>query len=292
MNIIKKLNTHKFLFIFLITILVTIFIYQIFLMTLSYEGFETNNPKIAIITSIYGNYDNLKENHINDENDVNWYCFTDNKNLKSDKWKIINEPYHLKDKDNYKYKEYYNYYDNIKDDKIYNMMCAKYYKIKTHNIDILKNYDYYIWVDGSITLRPDFIKNIKKILMNNDIKIINFKHSARDNIKDELNVSLPMNKYKSQKIKEQYDYYISNGFKDDYGLYENTSFVKKNDEQTNKIFDDWWIENLKWSYQDQISYPFVLYKSNKKPDYIINENVFSNEDYTYVDFNYYNNHVY
>ncbi len=261
-------------------------------MTLSYEGFETNNPKIAIITSIYGNYDNLKENHINDENDVNWYCFTDNKNLKSDKWKIINEPYHLKDKDNYKYKEYYNYYDNIKDDKIYNMMCAKYYKIKTHNIDILKNYDYYIWVDGSITLRPDFIKNIKKILMNNDIKIINFKHSARDNIKDELNVSLPMNKYKSQKIKEQYDYYISNGFKDDYGLYENTSFVKKNDEQTNKIFDDWWIENLKWSYQDQISYPFVLYKSNKKPDYIINENVFSTEDYTSVDFNYYNNHVY
>jgi hypothetical protein len=29
-----------------------------------------------------------------------------------------------------------------------------------------------------------------------------------------------------------------------------------------KINTDWWQENVKWSYQDQISLPYVLWKNN------------------------------
>ena len=43
-----------------------------------------------------------------------------------------------------------------------------------------------------------------------------------------------------------------------------------------KLFDDWWNENLQKSYQDQISWPYVLWKNDVLPDNVIYENVFNN----------------
>jgi hypothetical protein len=241
------------------------------------------NHKIAVITSIYGNYDNLKTHNIPGADQVDWFCFTDNKNISSNQWKIINTPYHLNDPDSETYKKYKNFYSNIdKNQKsnVYNMMCAKYYKMKAHHIDILQDYDYYVWIDGSIILRPDFIKNVLKLCDN--YNLINFKHSERNNIKDEYKLSITMIKYKDQDLTTQYKTYIDSGFKDDVGLFENTISIRKNTSIINKIYDEWWIHNLKYSYQDQISYPYVLWKFNYKPDYIINENVFNNNNYSYV----------
>jgi hypothetical protein len=250
----------------------------------SFDGLKKN--KYAIITSIYGDYDNIKEHDIQNKDLVDWYCFTDNKNMKSNTWNIINTPYHLHDKDTSLFSKYKNYYKNvnkIQDSKTYNMMCAKYYKIKSHNIDILQPYDYFIWIDGSILLQPHFIENM--ISNCNNYELINFKHSVRDNIKDEYKLSITIPKYKKQDLKTQYYTYLNSGFTDKIGLFENTIFARRNNEKINNIFDKWWIHNLKYSYQDQISYPFVLWQSNFIPDGIIKSNVFNNTDYSYVDFN-------
>lgn len=249
------------------------------------------NGKIAIITSIYGNYDNMKEQKIKNKDKVDWYCFTDNTNIKSNLWKIINIPYHLQDKDNdefVKYKYYYSNIDKTKNPKIYNMMCAKYYKIKTHKIDILQKYDYFIWVDGSVFLRPDFID--KMIYNCNNYNLINFKHSERDNILDEYKLSITMPKYNDKDLYNQYQTYLSKGFPDNIGLFENTIFARKNNNHNNHIFDNWWIHNLEYSFQDQISYPFVLWESESIPDLIIQENVFNNHNYSYVDLTLMKNH--
>jgi hypothetical protein len=45
----------------------------------------------------------------------------------------------------------------------------------------------------------------------------------------------------------------------------------------NKIFDDWWVENVKNSFQDQISFPYVLWKNNKYPEHIIQQNMYNNQ---------------
>ena len=251
------------------------------------------NKKIAVITSIYGDYDNLKDQENVLERDlVDWYCFTDNSKIKSDFWKICNVPYHIiNTKNNNDYLKFKNYYNNIKDHKIYNMMSAKYYKSQMHHIDILQNYDYYIWVDGSMFLRDNFIVNIFK-LIDQDYNLINFKHSVRNNIKDETNVSINMNKYKYQNILYQYNSYIEDKFPDNIGLFEKTIFIRKNNEIMNDLFNLWWLNNLEYSYQDQISYPYVLWKKNIKPDYIINENVFNNKNYSYTDNSLNIKHVY
>lgn len=269
-------------------LILILIIFLIFFININ-EYFENNNLsyKIAIITSIYGNYDNLKEHHINNKNKVDWYCFTDN-NIQSDFWTIINTPYHINNMNN-EHNEYNNYYNNINEDDIKNMMSAKYYKINPHEIDILQNYDYYIWIDGSIILQQEFINNVLSII-NNNHKLINFKHHKRNNIKEELNDSLTINKYINKGLENQYNEYIADNFPDNIGLFENGIIIRKNDNNINKVFDEWWIHNLKYSYQDQISYPYVLWKHNLLPDYIINENIFYNNNYSYIDYSLLQNH--
>ena len=245
------------------------------------EGFQVKKPlqRIAVITSIFGGYDDLKEPDIKSMNLVDWYCFTDSTSMTSKVWNIINTQYHLQNDKN-EYMHYHNYYNNITDPKTRNMMSAKYYKIKPHEIDILQDYDYYIWVDGSIILQPNFLINMITHI-NNNYELINFKHSARDNIYDEMKLSITMNKYQSQDIETQYNDYIAEGFPDNLGLFECTIMVKKNTANINSIFDMWWIQNLKYTYQDQISYPYCLWKNGKYTQYLITDNVFYNKEYSH-----------
>lgn len=274
-------NINLLFTILLIIAIITIFIY----MNCSVENMEStsSSPKIAIVTSIYGNYDSFKsQDNVEYSDSVDWYCFTDNPKISaSKKWKIITTPYHSII--NSDYLQYKNYYNNINNEKLYNMMSAKYYKIQSHKIGILQKYDYFIWVDGSIFLRDKFIKNMN-LLIKNNYNLINFKHSVRNNVKSELDASM-YNKYKNQNLEYQYSQYINDGFNDKMGLYENTVFVRKNNNSINKLFDLWWVHNLKYSFQDQISYPYVLWKSKINVDKVINQNVFNNKDYCFVNFN-------
>ena len=92
--------------------------------------------KIAIYTSIFGDYDSLIENQFQIEG-IDYLCFTDI-NLKSNTWKII------------------------KSTPIYSdpNRNAKKYKILPHRY--LKDYDYSIWIDGNFTVLFDVRDIIKK----------------------------------------------------------------------------------------------------------------------------------
>jgi hypothetical protein len=240
---------------------------------------QTNSPKIAVISSIFGNYENIKD-HLNVKNNnlVDWYCFNDSiKEKNIGVWNIINKPYHLINTTDQVYK---NSYNNIINNNTRNMMYAKYYKIQTHKIDILEKYDYYIWIDGSLYLRDNFVNNILNLINSNkNIDLINFKHSSRSNIKDETYFCKDWKKYKDQELENQHKNYINSGFPDNIGLFELTSFYRKNNKQTNNVFDNWWLQNQKFSYQDQLSLPYSIWKSNKINHLVLNENVMNNDKY-------------
>lgn len=293
-----KNNNNKMIF-FIFSLFFIIFIFYLIRytnnnkdlhekMSIIYDNEEENTndnheKKIAIVTSIYGDYDNLKEQNINNRESVDWYCFTDKNLSKNNGWVIITKPYHTE--------EFNDYYDKLKKQnvKYYNMMSAKYYKIKTHNIDILQSYDYYIWIDGSIFLQKDFIKNINKIIDKNENDVINFKHSERKNVKSEYLFSVNMTKYKHIDFYKQYNEYIKYGFPDNIGLFENTIIVRKNKKKINDAYDSWFKENMKHGFQDQISLPYIYWKYDINP-YLIYDNVFNNKLYSYVDYSMCENH--
>ena len=77
-----------------------------------------------------GSYEYYREfNELKDKEKVDWFYFTDSKELKSDFWNIIdiNNLSELK------------YYDN--------RLKCKYIKMNTHKL--LPDYEYYFWIDGS-----------------------------------------------------------------------------------------------------------------------------------------------
>lgn len=254
------------------------------------EGFKGNQKpyKVAVITAIFGNYDTVKEHPIRLSDKVDWYCFTDNKNLKSNFWNVIYTPYHLQNDDG-SLSGNINSFDSITDEKVRNMMAAKYYKAKTHEIDILKEYDYFIWVDGSIFLRDSFLEEVFK-LFDRGYTLISFKHSKRATLEDEIEESRLLKKYTSQPLEEQYTRYKNEGYNNDVGLFENTIMIRKNTKENAKLFDLWWVQNVTLSYQDQLSYPYCLWKLNMYPDYVIKENVFNNEKFSYVNYDLLKNH--
>lgn len=228
------------------------------------DGIKFN---IAVLSANFGNYDmpasDLK--NIKNYSLFDWYYITDiTDSIKStDVWKFTNLfNHHL----------YYipKIHNNDK-----SRMYSKFYKMQMLNIDIFKKYDYVIWLDASVILQnTNFVENICSLLKNNKKHIFFiYNHAERSNILQEVYASLPINKYTGQDLKKQAEYYYANGYNNNCGLYETGIFIIKNCSQIKKIMDEWWQENQNFSYQCQISLPYVLNKNNVIP-FLLNDPVY------------------
>ena len=89
--------------------------------------------RIAVYTCITGDYDNLREID-NVEKGIDYYCFTNNKNIRSNTWNVV----------------------YIEDDSLSNVELARKIKILGHSI--VNSYDILLWMDGAVR----FTKNINE----------------------------------------------------------------------------------------------------------------------------------
>lgn len=188
-----------------------------------------------VYTTVYGNYDNLK-----DQPDIgaDYICFTDNPNLKSDTWDIRYEPIYQ---------------------HLHPRLRAKFHKLICP-FDTLS-----LFIDGSIQITdPAIIDKLSNFLHNG--WAVYTHPSGRDCIESELELSLPLEKYKDQPMQEQVDYYFSQGFPKHYGLW--ACGVMLRDGKFSDFGSKWMLENLAWSYQDQLSLPYLLWKEDFKIDTI------------------------
>ena len=158
------------------------------------------------------------------------------------------------------------------------MMASKYYKMKHHKIDILDEYEYIVWLDARVRVKNEFISLISSVIIH-DYKLVNFKHSKNSSIKEEVYESLSQERYVKQDVMGQYEEYRKDGYNDTV-LFENGVFIRKVNEEINDLFDEWWRHNVQYSFQDQISYPYVLWKHNQFP-YTISKSIWKN-NYTQV----------
>ncbi len=190
--------------------------------------------KIAIYTAIFGDKDTLKE-PIKFEG-VDYYCFTDNKEVKSDIYQI-------------------KLYDPIFSDPT---RSAKIFKILPNVF--LPEYEYTIWIDGSIETKPGFIK-LLDYLREGDI--VMFKHSHRDCVYDEAAACVKRNKDNHLLIKQQIKYYYKEGYPKNNGLNMAGIIVRRNHSgDVVKFNEAWWEQIQKFSRRDQLSLNFVAWKNN------------------------------
>lgn len=202
------------------------------------------NKKICVYTCITGDYDDLPEIE-NPEQEIDYYCFTNNKKLKATKvWKII---------------QIHN------PDKLDNCRLAR--KIKILGTPIVNQYDIAVWTDADIVWQKPIVEFIKKYAQNSPFTI--FKHHARNNIYDEAITCVRLRKDNKKNIERLLDYYKKEHYPDNNGLCESTVFIKHPNNP--KVIDTMkiWFEVLKkYSRRDQLSFNYAVWKTNLEINYI------------------------
>lgn len=134
---------------------------------------------------------------------------------------------------------------------------------------ILPGYDYYIWLDGAVSLmNKESLKWFLDQIADHDIAL--FKHPWRKTIKEEAD-------FIDQKLKEGNKYLTvryKNGlhkeqlaeclaepeFKDEV-LYTSTAFIYRNTSKVQEALKLWWYYQSRYFTCDQIVLPFVVFKS-------------------------------
>ncbi len=192
--------------------------------------------KIAVYTTIFGRRRLIEFPDEFREDNIDYLCFTDNPNIKSNSYQII----------------YYKPYWDIK------VFHNREIKILCHKI--LSAYDYSLYVDGDIRIRTKVSPLFDQYLQNADMAI--FKHLRRSCLYDELNVCLEKNKIPTSLItsaKNQLSEYRKEGFPPKYGLTCNRCILRRHSDSLKPILEAWWKE-----YQiigrDQLCLQYIQWK--------------------------------
>lgn len=220
-----------------------------------------SDKRIAVYTCVTGGYDNIHVPLVFFDN-VDYYLLTD---------------------DIDKYKDYSNIYKIIKlDDKIIklgNTFANRYAKF--HPFEFFKDYDYSIYIDGSVRVVSDIRCFVYKT--NTKLGIAMHKHSARKCTYKEAKACLLKGRGNLEAIRSQMNKYKSEGFPEMFGLNEcGVIAVDLNNLKAKEILDAWWREFLdSKSLRDQLSLPYVVWKNAYTMDDIGNLGYNINENYKF-----------
>ncbi|MCI9298007.1 MAG: DUF616 domain-containing protein [Lachnospiraceae bacterium] len=205
--------------------------------------------KVVVYTAITGEYDILNEPEQICSN-VRYICFTDNRNVKSKSWEI-------------------RYVNNNLD----NRLLAKH--IKLFPEEYFDDCETSIWVDGKFQVLRDLRDVID--LYSGESPVLCFPHFERACIYDEAATCIYHGIGVKEDILRQISHYYLEGYPIDNGLYEMGCFIRRyGDGRLRALMDSWWQEIIKYSYRDQISFPYVCRKHDLLPD-ICNEDLYNNK---------------
>ena len=192
--------------------------------------------KVVLYSCIINNRDLPKI--IEHRDDFEYVLFTDNPKLTAPGWEI--RPLIWKDKDPTR--------------------TARYHK---HNpFKIFPEAEYTIWLDATHWA----IDTLVPFLTNTDLMVM--KHFSRNSIKEEVKACSDANMDSSEIMNKQYEYYLSDGFEDVWGMYSTTCLIRKNSIELNNFQELWWDQICNFSKRDQLSFPYCLWKTNLKYDII------------------------
>lgn len=204
--------------------------------------------KIAVITCITGGAD-FMQSQVRQKRKADYFCFTDNlKRKKCKPWNVIKADCHM-------------IRGKHSDDPLY---IAKWYKMQSHKIPILKKYDYHVWIDGSVEFKHN--KFLSHMIYLTKKGLILFRHPWRDCIFSEGKRGKSIPKFRSVEIGRQLRHYKIKKYPYHKSLYCGTVIGRKINSKINPIMDGWWNEVLRRSPQDQISLPYVLWANKLEPD--------------------------
>jgi len=256
-----------------------------------------STPRVAVITAIIGGYEASCKSFPAQTVDADFICFTDNATatMVGGAWDVDTTPYHFDYPSAFDCQFLHSLSDDTSafthsnissngtiDDcpslvnslhhNTHSYNVAKYYKQAFYNIPRLKQYDVVVWVDGSLQLTdPRAVEKLLLVLAEGSYSALLFNHSTRGSLAEEVAVTANMARYCAtrylqqqqpyQDIEAQYREYmrLTEGAVDKAGVwYASLVAFNMKHPDTLRLLDAWYLENLRATTNDQISFPYVL----------------------------------
>lgn len=191
----------------------------------------------AVITAIYDAYDILKPVCPQKGLNIDWVFVTDNPPEDSLGWRVVHEPR----------------------PGVHPNRAAKRPKfLPWEYTDASRS----IWVDASFRILSDTF--VSEALSFAD-PISQFTHPWRDCLYEETEASLPLTKYEPDILRGQADSYKSIGHPEHWGLWATGVIARLHTPRVRLLGERWTGQVESWSYQDQVSQPYVLRETELRP---------------------------
>jgi hypothetical protein len=196
-------------------------------------------PDAAILTAVYGQYDAVKAACPQQGLDAEWVLVTDDPTIPDGHlgWRVVLQPR----------------------SGIPPVRAAKHPKLRPWEYTSAPAS---VWVDGSVTVTsPSFAADALALAD----PIAQFAHPDRDCIYDEAAVSATIPRYASEPVLAQAEHYRHRGHPEHWGLWAATVIARRHTPPVLRLGTWWTFEVGSWSFQDQISQPFVLRQLSLRP---------------------------
>lgn len=192
----------------------------------------------VIYTSLFGDYDDLEDPEIIN-NDWDYICFSNHLKQSDFKvWKIK-----TLDKGNWS-----------------NVEASRFPKLCPH--EVLKEYEYSIYIDSNILIKSDFLYKRAIELGSNEDNLISIpKHPTRSCLYKESEMLKYRGKDKGESIDKQIQFIKQAGFPEMFGLFENNIIWRKHlHPKIKTIGSEWWKLFMEYSKRDQLGLVYCLWK--------------------------------
>lgn len=137
-----------------------------------------------------------------------------------------------------------------------NRRAARHYKALPHRY--LPDADVWVWVDGNVRLREHPAAFVARYL-HGDLAIP--KHPDRDCAYVEAAFCARRGKDRAETLTRQAQAYRKAGLPERWGLAETRVVIRRNTPEIVALNEAWWAEIKRHSLRDQVSLPFVCWKS-------------------------------
>lgn len=227
--------------------------------------------RVCVYTAVYGDYDELKpfppQSVASD-----FVCFSDAAMPVTYGWRLIRSRRHA---------------------ALHPRMRAKFFKLMSHRVfphgrlawrynpiraslALRPHYDALVWVDASLKIKsPHFVAELVETIGAHDWAM--FVHPDRDCIYDEADLSVLLTKYRGLPIREQVETYRQEGYPAKAGLFACGIIARRSSSpKLAAVNEAWWAENCRWTYQDQLSLPVVLWRLGAGCD-LVQHNLWNND---------------
>lgn len=191
---------------------------------------------VAVITAIYGDYDSLKPVLGQDGLDVDWVLVTDAQVADLPGWRVVVVPR----------------------PGLHPNRAAKAPKFRPWEFT---DAPASIWVDGSVSVTSPLFAAEALALAD---PVAQFLHPQRDCLYEEAALSTA-GKYAGEPIEAQAAHYRELGHPEHWGLWAAGVIARQHTPAVMQLGYAWAAEVARWSFQDQVSEPYVLRNLGLRP---------------------------